>query len=58
MTVLSCPSNTGIEEKAFALWVFSALGRVKFLDEKHLDAVTGLSGSGPAFAWSASPPTI
>jgi len=50
MTVLSCPSNVDEEEKAFAYWVFTTLGRTKFLDEKHLDTVTGLSGSGPAFA--------
>jgi pyrroline-5-carboxylate reductase len=30
--------------------IFGALGRVKVLPEKHMDAVTGLSGSGPAFA--------
>ncbi|MEO0479198.1 MAG: pyrroline-5-carboxylate reductase [Planctomycetota bacterium] len=30
--------------------VFQSVGRVLELDEKHLDVVTGLSGSGPAFA--------
>lgn len=51
MTVLSCLNDIKSEDKDFASWVFSALGRVRFLEEKHLDAVTGLSGSGPAFAW-------
>jgi pyrroline-5-carboxylate reductase len=31
--------------------VFGALGRTVVLDEKHLNAVTGLSGSGPAFMY-------
>ncbi|CAG8513610.1 15117_t:CDS:2 [Acaulospora colombiana] len=44
MTVLSCPVDTRAHDKDFALWVFSSLGRARFLDEKHLDAVTGLSG--------------
>ena len=29
--------------------VFSTIGRVRTLDEKHIDTVTSLSGSGPAF---------
>jgi pyrroline-5-carboxylate reductase len=31
--------------------IFGALGRTVILDEKHLNAVTGLSGSGPAFMY-------
>ncbi|CAG8815975.1 4817_t:CDS:2, partial [Racocetra fulgida] len=48
MTVVSCPTNVNVDDRAFAMWVFSALGRVRVLDEKYLDTVTGLSGSGPA----------
>jgi pyrroline-5-carboxylate reductase len=31
--------------------IFGAAGRTLVLDEKHFDAVTGLSGSGPAFMY-------
>lgn len=31
--------------------IFDTLGRSLVLDEKHMDAVTGLSGSGPAFMY-------
>ena len=31
--------------------LFETVGRVVVLDEKHMDAVTGLSASGPAFAY-------
>ncbi|CAB4388807.1 unnamed protein product [Rhizophagus irregularis] len=50
MTVLSCPTDCSKDDRSFSIWVFSTLGRARILDEKHLDAVTGLSGSGPAFA--------
>lgn len=50
MTVLS-PSGRATEaDQQIALEIFQSVGRCRILDEKHLDAVTGLSGSGPAFA--------
>jgi len=37
-------------DRAIILAIFSSIGRCRFLDEKHFDACTALSGSGPAFA--------
>jgi pyrroline-5-carboxylate reductase len=31
--------------------MFETVGRTVFVDEKHMDAVTGLSGSGPAYIY-------
>ncbi|KAF9570782.1 delta 1-pyrroline-5-carboxylate reductase [Mortierella alpina] len=50
MTVLSCGPNTDAQSMRFTSNIFSTLGRCRILDEKHLDAVTALAGSGPAFA--------
>ena len=52
MTVVSKIPDTPATEldRQIILNIFSAIGRCRFLDEKHFDACTALSGSGPAFA--------
>ena len=52
MTVVSTlPPSEGSElERSIILNIFSSIGRCRFLEEKHFDACTALSGSGPAFA--------
>jgi pyrroline-5-carboxylate reductase len=39
------------DKLAIAQRIFSTVGRTVVVDEKHMDAVTGLSGSGPAFLY-------
>ena len=39
------------EQIAVAQRIFATVGRTVVVDEKHMDAVTGLSGSGPAFLY-------
>jgi pyrroline-5-carboxylate reductase len=44
------PGSAATEEHlAVTQTIFNALGETVVLDEQHLNAVTGLSGSGPAF---------
>jgi pyrroline-5-carboxylate reductase len=49
MAVLAPGRRARDEHEATALRLFGALGRAIVLPERHLDAVTALSGSGPAF---------
>ena len=51
-SALSRNANITEKELAVAEKVFLAVGEVVILDEVHLDAVTGLSGSGPAYVFS------
>ena len=47
-----CPGRfCDAEQLAVAQRIFNTVGRSVIVDEKHMDAVTGLSGSGPAFLY-------
>lgn len=50
MTALAPGSRATGEDMALALDLFRAVGRAEVVAEAHLDAITALSGSGPAFA--------
>jgi pyrroline-5-carboxylate reductase len=50
MSVIAAGPGSTAGDLALARQIFSSVGRCLELDEKHMDAVTGLSGSGPAFA--------
>ena len=39
------------EQMELAQRIFETVGRTVLVDEKHMDAVTGLSGSGPAYLY-------
>jgi pyrroline-5-carboxylate reductase len=51
MTAVSPGTHATPEHLEIARSIFAAVGRVVTLDEKHMDAVTGLSASGPAFIY-------
>jgi pyrroline-5-carboxylate reductase len=51
MTAICRGTHAGEDHLEIARSMFAAGGRTIVLDEKHMDAVTGLSASGPAFAY-------
>ncbi len=51
MTALAPGRNARAEHLEAALRLFRPLGRTALVDEKHMDAVTALSASGPAFIY-------
>jgi pyrroline-5-carboxylate reductase len=51
MTAICPGTHAAPEHLEIARTMFDAVGRTIVLDEKHMDAVTGLSASGPAFAY-------
>jgi pyrroline-5-carboxylate reductase len=51
MTAICGGTHASPDHLEIARNMFDAVGRTIVLDEKHMDAVTGLSASGPAFAY-------
>lgn len=53
MTALAFGSGVSEEDMGVARTIFEAVGRVISVEERLMDAVTGLSGSGPAYVFQA-----
>jgi pyrroline-5-carboxylate reductase len=51
MTVVCGGTNASSHDLARARQIFEAVGKCLALDEKHFDAVTAMSGSGPAYVY-------
>jgi pyrroline-5-carboxylate reductase len=51
MTGISPGKNASREHLILAKFIFDSVGRTIVADEKHMDAITGLSASGPAFIY-------
>lgn len=51
MTGIAAGSNASREHLDLAKFIFDSVGRTIVADEKHMDAITGLSASGPAFIY-------
>jgi pyrroline-5-carboxylate reductase len=51
MTGIAAGKNASSEHLELAKFIFDAVGRTIVADEKHMDAITGLSASGPAFIY-------
>jgi pyrroline-5-carboxylate reductase len=51
MTALCKGQHANADHLTLACRMFDAVGRTVVVDEKHMDAVTGLSASGPAYIY-------
>lgn len=51
MTAIAAGKHATADDVKLAEQIFSAMGRTVVVDEKHMDAITGLSASGPAYVY-------
>jgi pyrroline-5-carboxylate reductase len=51
MTALAAGKHATPEDLKIAQAIFGSMGRTVVVDEKHMDAITGLSASGPAYVY-------
>jgi pyrroline-5-carboxylate reductase len=51
MTAIAASANATPDDITLAREIFSSMGRTVVVDEKHMDAITGLSASGPAYVY-------
>ena len=51
MTALAAGKHASAEDLKIAQEIFGSMGRTVVVDEKHMDAITGLSASGPAYVF-------
>jgi pyrroline-5-carboxylate reductase len=51
MTALAAGKHATEDDMRLGREIFSSMGRAVVVDEKHMDAITGLSASGPAYVY-------
>ncbi len=51
MTALASGEHASDDDVKIAQEIFGSMGRTVVVDEKHMDAITGLSASGPAYVY-------
>lgn len=51
MTALAAGKHASADDLKIAQEIFGSMGRTVIVDEKHMDAITGLSASGPAYVY-------
>ncbi len=51
MTALAAGKHATADDLKVAQEIFGSMGRTVVVDEKHMDAITGLSASGPAYVY-------
>ncbi len=51
MSVFEEPSNFDTRQREYIEQIFTSLGRITYMPQKLMDAVTAVSGSGPAYVY-------